>query len=161
MIPFSPPRIDQKIVDAVVETLHSGWISTGPRTKLFEKKITEYCGCKTTVAVSAWTTGMEVFLRWWGIGPGDEVIIPVYTYCASANVVLHTGAKLIMVDINKDDFNISIEKIRAEITPNTKVIMPVDIAGLPCDYKQIYELIDEFKPIFTPSNEKQALLGRI
>ena len=161
MIPFSPPRIDQKIVDAVVETLHSGWISTGPRTKLFEKKITEYCGCKTTVAVSAWTTGMEVFLRWWGIGPGDEVIIPVYTYCASANVVLHTGAKLIMVDINQDDFNISIEKIRAEITPNTKVIMPVDIAGLPCDYKRIYELIDEFKPIFTPSNEKQALLGRI
>ena len=161
MIPFSPPRIDQKIIDAVVETLHSGWISTGPRTKLFEKKITEYCGCKTTVAVSAWTTGMEVFLRWWGIGPGDEVIIPVYTYCASANVVLHTGAKLIMVDINRDDFNISIEKIRAEITPNTKVIMPVDIAGLPCDYKRIYELIDEFKPIFTPSNEKQALLGRI
>jgi dTDP-4-amino-4,6-dideoxygalactose transaminase len=104
---------------------------------------------------------MEVFLRWWGIGPGDEVIIPVYTYCASANVVLHTGAKLIMVDINQDDFNISIEKIRAEITPNTKVIMPVDIAGLPCDYKQIYELIDEFKPIFTPSNDKQALLGRI
>ena len=161
MIPFSPPRIDQKIIDAVVETLNSGWISTGPRTKLFEKKITEYCGCKTTVAVSAWTTGMEVFLRWWGIGPGDEVIIPVYTYCASANVVLHTGAKLIMVDINQDDFNISIEKIRAEITPNTKVIMPVDIAGLPCDYKRIYELIDEFKPIFTPSNEKQALLGRI
>ena len=161
MIPFSPPRIDQKIIDAVVETLHSGWISTGPRTKLFEKKITEYCGCKTTVAVSAWTTGMEVFLRWWGIGPGDEVIIPVYTYCASANVVLHTGAKLIMVDINQDDFNISIEKIRAEITPNTKVIMPVDIAGLPCDYKQIYELIEEFKPIFTPSNDKQALLGRI
>jgi dTDP-4-amino-4,6-dideoxygalactose transaminase len=161
MIPFSPPRIDQKIVDAVVETLHSGWISTGPRTKLFEKKITEYCNCKTTVAVSAWTTGMEVFLRWWGIGPGDEVIIPVYTYCASANVVLHTGAKLIMVDINQDDFNISIEKIRAEITKNTKVIMPVDIAGLPCDYNRIYELIDEFKPIFTPSNDKQALLGRI
>lgn len=161
MIPFSPPRIDQKIVDAVVETLHSGWISTGPRTKLFEKKITEYCGCKTTVAVSAWTTGMEVFLRWWGIGPGDEVIIPVYTYCATANVVLHTGAKLIMVDINQDEFNISIEKIKAVITSNTKVIMPVDIAGLPCDYKRIYELIEEVKPLFSPSNEKQVQLGRI
>jgi len=80
MLPFSPPRIDQRIIDEVTDTLRSGWISTGPKTKLFEKKITEYVGCKTTVAVSAWTTGMEVALRWWGIGPGDEVIIPVYTY---------------------------------------------------------------------------------
>ena len=111
MLPFSPPRIDQRIIDEVTDTLRSGWISTGPKTKLFEKKITEYVGCKTTVAVSAWTTGMEIVLRWWGIGPGDEVIIPVYTYCASANVVLHTGAKVVMVDINPDDFNISIEAI--------------------------------------------------
>ena len=161
MIPFSPPRIDQKIIDEVVATLQSGWISTGPRTKKFEKEISAYCSCKTTVAVSSWTMGMEVFLRWWGIGPGDEVIIPVYTYCASANVVLHTGAKVIMVDINAADFNISIEKIKAAITSRTKVIMPVDIAGLPCDYDAIYNLIEENRSIFQPNNEKQRQLGRI
>lgn len=161
MLPFSPPRIDQKIIDEVTDTLRSGWISTGPKTKLFEKKITEYIGCKTTVAVSAWTTGMEVALRWWGIGPGDEVIIPVYTYCASANVVLHTGAKAVMVDINPDDFNISVEAIRKAITSNTKVIMPVDIAGLPCDFDAIKQLVEEAKPLFSPSNEVQRKLGRI
>ena len=161
MLPFSPPRIDQKIIDEVTDTLRSGWISTGPKTKLFEKRITEYVGCKTTVAVSAWTTGMEVALRWWGIGPGDEVIIPVYTYCASANVVLHTGAKAIMVDINPDDFNISIEAIRSAITKNTKAIMPVDIAGLPCDFEAIKKLVEEAKPLFLPSNEEQRQLGRI
>lgn len=161
MLPFSPPRIDQKIIDEVTDTLRSGWISTGPKTKLFEKKITEYIGCKTTVAVSAWTTGMEVALRWWGIGPGDEVIIPVYTYCASANVVLHTGAKAVMVDINPDDFNISVEAIRKAITSNTKVIMPVDIAGLPCDFDAIKQLVEEAKPLFSPSNEEQRKLGRI
>jgi dTDP-4-amino-4,6-dideoxygalactose transaminase len=161
MLPFSPPRIDQKIIDEVTDTLRSGWISTGPKTKLFEKKITEYIGCKTTVAVSAWTTGMEVALRWWGIGPGDEVIIPVYTYCASANVVLHTGAKAVMVDINPDDFNISVEAIRKAITPHTKAIMPVDIAGLPCDFDAIKQLVEEAKPFFSPSNEEQRKLGRI
>jgi len=161
MLPFSPPRIDQKIIDEVTDTLRSGWISTGPKTKLFEKKITGYIGCKTTVAVSAWTTGMEIALRWWGIGPGDEVIIPVLTYCASANVVLHTGATVVMVDINSDDFNINIEAIRAAITENTKAIMPVDIAGLPCDFDAIKALVEEFKPIFKPSNVEQEKLGRI
>ena len=120
MLPFSPPRIDQRIIDEVTDTLRSGWISTGPKTKLFEKKITEYVGCKTTVAVSAWTTGMEIVLRWWGIGPGDEVIIPVYTYCASANVVLHTGAKAIMVDVSNDDFNIALDKIEADFGADIK-----------------------------------------
>jgi len=161
MIPFSPPRIDQRVLDEVNSALLSGWITTGPRTKLFEKKITEYCGCKSTVAVNSWTAGMEVFLRWWGIGEGDEVIIPVYTYCASANVVIHTGAKPIMVDIGSEDFNISIAKIRAAITPRTKVIMPVDISGFPCDYDEIYKLVEEFKGEFIPSNEKQKKLGRI
>ena len=161
MIPFSPPRIDQRVLDEVNAALLSGWITTGPRTKLFEKKITEYCGCKTTVAVNSWTAGMEVFLRWWGIGEGDEVIIPVYTYCASANVVLHTGAKPIMVDIGSEDFNISITKIREAITPRTKVIMPVDISGFPCDYDAIYKLVEEFKGEFIPKNEKQEKLGRI
>jgi len=161
MIPFSPPRIDQRVLDEVNAALLSGWITTGPRTKLFEKKITEYCGCKTTVAVNSWTSGMEVFLRWWGIGEGDEVIIPVYTYCASANVVLHTGAKLVMVDINKDDFNISIEKIKAAITIHTKVIMPVDISGFPCDYDVIFEMVNSCKELFSPKTEMQKKLGRI
>ena len=163
MIPFSPPRIDQKVIDEVNAALMSGWITTGPRTKLFEKKINEYCSCKSTVAVSSWTNGMEVLLRWWGVGPGDEVIIPVYTYCASANVVFHTGAKAVMVDINKKDFNISIEKIKEAITDKTKLIMPVDIGGLPCDYDELIELISEpdIKSMFNPSNEKQKQLGRI
>lgn len=161
MIPFSPPRIDQKVVDEVSAALLSGWITTGPRTKLFEKRITEYCGCKTTVAVNSWTMGMEVFLRWWGIGPGDEVIIPVYTYCASANVVLHTGATLVMVDIGSGDFNIALEKIEAAITSKTKVIMPVDISGYPCDYDEIFALVKKHQHSFEPSNEKQKKLGRI
>lgn len=161
MIPFSPPRIDQRVVDEVSAALLSGWITTGPRTKLFEKKITEYCGCKTTVAVNSWTAGMEILLRWWGVGPGDEVIIPVYTYCASANVVLHTGATPVMVDISTDDFNISIEKINAAITERTKVIMPVDISGYPCDYDAIYQLVEANRSRFHASNEKQEKLGRI
>ena len=154
MIHFSPPRIDQKVLDEVNAALLSGWITTGPRTKLFEKKITEYCGCKTTVAVNSWTMGMEVFLRWWGIGPGDEVIIPAYTYCASANVVIHTGAKPVMVDINPSDFNISMKNINSAITSKTKVIMPVDISGLPCDYEELFDLINkpEILSLFHPYN---------
>lgn len=161
MIPFSPPRIDQRVVDEVTAALLSGWITTGPRTKLFEKKITEYCGSKSTVAVNSWTAGMEILLRWWGVGPGDEVIIPVYTYCASANVVLHTGATPVMVDISADDFNISHEKIAAAITERTKVIMPVDISGFPCDYDAIYQIVEALRSSFKASNEKQEKLGRI
>ncbi|MFM7637027.1 MAG: DegT/DnrJ/EryC1/StrS family aminotransferase [Crocinitomicaceae bacterium] len=161
MIPFSPPRIDQRVLDEVNQALLSGWITTGPKTKLFEKKITGYCGCKTTVAVNSWTAGMEVFLRWWGVGEGDEVIIPVYTYCASANVVIHTGAKPVMVDISSDDFNISLEKIKAAITPKTKVIMPVDISGYPCDYSAIYKIVESAKDIFTAKNDNERKLGRI
>ena len=163
MIPFSPPRIDQKIIDEVNKALLSGWITTGPRTKLFEQKISEYCKCKKTIAVNSWTNGMEVLLRWWGIGPGDEVIIPAYTYCASANVIIHTGAKPVMVDINPSDFNISIKNINSAITTKTKVIMPVDISGLPCDYKELFDLINkpEILSLFHPNNEKQKKLGRI
>ena len=136
MIPFSPPRIDQAVIDKVTAALQSGWITTGPRTKQFEKEISAYCGAKTTIAVSAWTTGMEVLLRWWGLGPGDEVLIPAYTYCASANVVLHTGATPVLVDINADDFNLALEDIAGKITSKTKVIMPVDIGGFPCDIQR-------------------------
>jgi dTDP-4-amino-4,6-dideoxygalactose transaminase len=161
MIPFSPPRIDQAVIDEVTAALQSGWITTGPRTKQFEKEITAYCGSKTTIAVSAWTTGMEVLLRWWGVGPGDEVIIPVYTYCASANVVLHTGATPVFVDVNSADFNLSFSEVAAKITSKTKVIMPVDLGGFPCDYKELYQLIEEKKHLFEPNSPEQAQLGRI
>lgn len=163
MIPFSPPRIDQKVIDEVTAALQSGWITTGPRTKLFEKKITEYCGCKTTVAVNSWTMGMQVFLNWWGIKEGDEVILPAYTYCASANVIVHSGAKPVMVDINADDFNISVEAIRKAITPRTKAIIAVDLAGFPCDYDKINALVQEpeIKKLFQAGNDLQNQLGRI
>ena len=161
MIPFSPPRIDQAVIDEVTAALQSGWITTGPRTKQFEKEITAYCGSKTTIAVSAWTTGMEVLLRWWGVGPGDEVILPAYTYCASANVVLHTGATPVFVDVNSADFNISLSEVAAKITSNTKVIMPVDLGGFPCDYTALYQIIAEKKHLFEPKSPQQNQLGRI
>ena len=163
MIPFSPPRIDQNVIDEVTATLKSGWITTGPRTKLFEKKITEYCGCKTTVAVNSWTMGVQVLLNWWGIKEGDEVILPAYTYCASANVIIHAGAKPVMVDINKEDFNISIAAIRKAISPKTKAIMAVDLGGFPCDYNEINALVNEkeIKEQFNPNSALQKQLGRI
>ena len=163
MIPFSPPRIDQNVIDEVTATLKSGWITTGPRTKLFEKKITEYCGCKTTVAVNSWTMGVQVLLNWWGIKEGDEVILPAYTYCASANVIIHAGAKPVMVDINKEDFNISIAAIRKAISPKTKAIMAVDLGGFPCDYNEINALVNEkeIKEQFNPNSDLQKQLGRI
>ena len=161
MIPFSPPRIDQRVIDEVSAALMSGWITTGPRTKQFERELTAYCGNKTTVAVNSWTAGMELLLRWWGIGPGDEVILPVYTYCASANVILHTGATPVFVDVEKDTFLADKDAIRKAITPKTKAIMAVDIGGVTCDYDAIYAIIEEKKALFTSSNEKQKTLGRI
>jgi dTDP-4-amino-4,6-dideoxygalactose transaminase len=163
MIPFSPPRIDQRVIDEVTAALKSGWITTGPRTKQFEKNITEYCSCKTTVAVNSWTMGMQVLLHWWGIGEGDEVILPAYTYCASANVIVHSGATPVMVDINATDFNINAEAVRKAITPRTKAIIAVDIAGFPCDYDCLYSIINEESNLktFQPSNELQEKLGRI
>jgi dTDP-4-amino-4,6-dideoxygalactose transaminase len=163
MIPFSPPRIDQKVIDEVTAALQSGWITTGPRTKLFEKKITAYCACKTTVAVNSWTMGMQVLLNWWGIKEGDEVILPAYTYCASANVIVHAGAKPVMVDINPEDFNISVDAIRKAITPRTKAIIAVDLAGFPSDYDLINALVKEEAIVkqFSPSSDLQKQLGRI
>lgn len=163
MIPFSPPRIDQKVIDEVTSALKSGWITTGPKTKLFEKQITEYCGNKVSVAVNSWTMGMQVLLHWWGIGEGDEVILPAYTYCASANVVIHSGAKPVMVDINEADFNISVDAIRKAITPKTKAIIAVDLGGFPCDYDAIMDLVNEdsIQNLFNPSGENQGRLNRI
>lgn len=163
MIPFSPPRIDDKVIAEVTAALKSGWITTGPRTKQFEKNITEYCGCKTTVAVNSWTMGVQVLLDWWGIGEGDEVILPAYTYCASANVIVHSGAKPVMVDIAAKDFNIDVEAVRAAITPRTKAIIAVDISGLPADYEALNALVreEQFVNQFTANNELQEKLGRI
>jgi len=141
MIPFSPPRIDQKVIDEVVDTLKSGWITTGPKTKEFERRLTAYCGNKATLAVNSNTVGLEVVLRWFGVQEGDEVIVPAYTYCATANVIVHCGAKPVMVDVNADDFDVCLEKVREAITDKTKVIMPVDLGGMPCAYDELFELV--------------------
>jgi dTDP-4-amino-4,6-dideoxygalactose transaminase len=163
MIPFSPPRIDQKIIDEVTAALKSGWITTGPRTKEFERRITDYCGNKSTVALNSATAGLELILRWFGVKEGDEVILPAYTYCATANVVVHCGAKPVFVDVNRNDFNISLDAIKNAITNKTKVIMPVDFAGLPCDYEAINALVREgsVKKLFKSEGENQEKLGRI
>lgn len=161
-IPFAPPRIDQMVIDEVVDTLRSGWITTGPKTKAFEKAITAYCGSQRTLCLSAWTTAAELFLRWWGIGEGDEVIIPSYTYCATANVVLHCGAKPVMVDVGPD-YLMDMDSVERAITERTKIIMPVDVAGRPCDYEKLYELVmrTDITERFKAKNERQSMLGRI
>ena len=163
MIPFSPPRIDQKVIDEVVDTLKSGWITTGPKTKEFERRLTAYCGNKATLAVNSNTVGLEVVLRWFGVQEGDEVIVPVYTYCATANVIVHCGAKPVMVDVNADDFDVCLEKVREAITDKTKVIMPVDLGGMPCAYDELFELVEaeDVKMLFQAKTEEQRKLGRI
>lgn len=163
MIPFSPPRIDQKVIDEVVDTLKSGWITTGPKTKEFERRLTAYCGNKATLAVNSNTVGLEVVLRWFGVQEGDEVIVPAYTYCATANVIVHCGAKPVMVDVNADDFDVCLEKVRRAITNKTKVIMPVDLGGMPCAYDELFELVEteEVKTLFQAKTEEQRKLGRI
>ena len=163
MIPFSPPRIDQKVIDEVVDTLKSGWITTGPKTKEFERRLTAYCGNKATLAVNSNTVGLEVVLRWFGVQEGDEVIVPAYTYCATANVIVHCGAKPVMVDVNADDFDVCLENVRRAITDKTKVIMPVDLGGMPCAYDELFELVktEDVKTLFQAKTEEQRKLGRI
>jgi dTDP-4-amino-4,6-dideoxygalactose transaminase len=161
-VPFAPPRMDQRIVDEVADTLLSGWITTGPKTKRFEKEISSYCGVSNTLALNSATSGLEIILRWFGVKPGDEVIVPAYTYAATANVVMHCGATPVFVD-SSDDFNIDVNKIRQAITPKTKVIIPVDFGGMPCNYDAINELVAsaEIKKIFVADHERQQMLGRI
>ncbi|MCB0804984.1 MAG: DegT/DnrJ/EryC1/StrS aminotransferase family protein [Bacteroidales bacterium] len=161
-IPFSPPRIDQKIIDEVVDTLKSGWITTGPKVKRFEEELTRYGGHKSTLCVNSGSGGLELMLRWFGIGKGDEVIVPAYTYTATANVVVHCGAKVVFVDVDAD-FNIRLDEIKKAITDKTKVIIPVDLAGFPCDYEAINNLVasSAIKQYFTPTTEVQKKLGRI
>lgn len=162
MIPFSPPRIDQKIIDEVVDTLKSGWITTGPKTKRFEKELTAYTGCKATLCLNSATAGLELMLRWFGVKEGDEVIVPAYTYSATANVIIHCGATPVFVDVN-DDFNINPDKVREAITERTKVIMPVDFGGLPCDFDGLHAIVQDplIKTLFKPATPEQKTLGRI
>ena len=162
MIPFSPPRMDQRIVDEVVDTLYSGWITTGPKTKRFEKMLTEYGGHKSTLCLNSATAGLELVLHWFGVGPGDEVIVPAYTYNATANVVVHCGASLVFVD-SSEDFNISVGAIEKAISSKTKVIIPVDIGGWPCDYDAINALVrrNDIRSQFKSNSKEQEQLGRI
>jgi len=160
MIPFSPPRIDEKTIAEVTEALRSGWISTGPKTRLFEERLAEYLGTDHVVALGSATAGLQLILHWLGIGEGDEVIVPAYTYCATANVVIHSGATPVMVDV-LDDFNMDPEAVAAAITPNTKAVIPVDISGLPADYDRLFEVLESKRSIFQPKGEVQETLGRI
>jgi len=163
LIPFAPPRIDDEIINEVVATLRSGWITTGPRTKKFEKELSAYNGNAATLCLNSATAGLEVMLKWFGVKEGDEVILPAYTYSATANVVVHCGATPVLVDVNADDFNINVANIRKAITSKTKVIMPVDIAGYPCDYSAIMDLVNDpdIKSHFVAEGENQTTLGRI
>lgn len=163
MIPFSPPRIDDKTIEEVNKALLSGWITTGPRTREFEQRIASYCGVKKVLCVNSASAGLELALRWFGVQAGDEVILPAYTYAATANVVIHCGATPVMVDSNKDDFNINVEAVRQAVTPRTKVIMPVDIGGMPCDYQALHKLVNTpgVKQMFTPRSDNQRTLARI
>ena len=161
VIKFSPPDISGAEIAGVVDTLKSGWITTGPKTKLFEKRIAEYCGTSKAVCLNSNTAGLELILRILGIGQGDEVIVPVYTYTASASVVNHVGAKIVFVDCKKDGLAMDYVAMKNAITSNTKAIIAVDIAGIPADYDYIYEIVEEKKSYFVPANEIQQKLGRI
>lgn len=161
-IPFSPPYIDDNVINEVVDSLKSGWITTGPKVKALEEEIGKISGVKNVLCVNSWTSGAILMLRWLGLQPGDEVIVPAYTYSATAMAVLWAGGKPVMVD-STEDFNISIEGIKKAITNKTKAIIPVDIAGFPCDYNAIMDIVTskEIKALFHPTSPVQEQLGRI
>jgi dTDP-4-amino-4,6-dideoxygalactose transaminase len=161
-ISFAPPYIDDTVINEVVDSLKSGWITTGPKVKALEEEIKKFSAAREVLCVNSWTSGAIMMLRWLGVKPGDEVIVPAYTYSATALAVLHAGAKPVMVDCG-EDFNILVEAIRKAITPKTKAIIPVDIAGFPCDYDAIMSIVKEEKKLtmFQPSSPVQQKLGRI
>ena len=160
-IPFSPPDITDEEIEEVISALKSGWITTGPKTKEFEKRITEYCGSEKTVCLSAATTSLEMTLRVLGIGEGDEVIVPAYTYTASCSVICHVGATPVMVDSQIDREEMDYDLMRDAITEKTKAIIPVDIAGILCDYDKIFEIVEEKKDLFAANNDIQEAFGRV
>lgn len=161
-ISFAPPFVDKLIIDEVIDSLTSGWITSGPKVKALEEEICKLTGISRSVCINSWTSGALLVLKWFGVGAGDEVIVPAYTYSATALAVIHCGAKPIMIDIT-DDFTINTALIEAAITDKTKVIMPVDIAGWPADYASILDIVnkDSVKNKFLPSSPKQIDLGRI
>lgn len=160
-IPFSPPDITDEEINEVINAMKSGWITTGPRTKEFEKKIAEYVGVNKAVCLNSATAAMELTLRILGIGPGDEVITSAYTYTASASVIDHVGAKIVLVDTAPDSFEMNYEKLADAITEKTKAIIPVDLAGKMCDYDKIYEVVESKKELFKSNNDIQKLFNRV
>ena len=160
-IKFSPPDISELEIQEVAEALRSGWITTGPRTKELERQIAEYVGTKKCVCLNSQTACAEMALYVLGVGPGDEVITSAYTYTASASVIYHTGAKIVMVDTQKDSLEMDYDALEAAITDKTKAIIPVDIAGIPCDYDRIFEIVEKKKDIFKPASKIQEALGRV
>ncbi len=160
-VPFSPPDISEAEIQEVTEALRSGWITTGPRTKEFERKIASFVGTERAVCLNSATACMELTLRLLGVGPGDEVITSAYTYSASASVVCHVGATLRLVDTAPGSYEMDYGKLEAAINEKTKVIIPVDIAGVPCDYDTIFDIIERKRSFFHGENELQRALGRI
>ena len=160
-IEFSPPDITQLEIDEVVDTLKSGWITTGPKTKRLEQELSVFTNTDKTVCLNSATAAMELTLRVLGVGAGDEVITCAYTYSASASVIDHVGAKIILVDTNKEDKFMDLEALENAITEKTKVIIPVDLAGKPCKYDEIFEIVERKKSLFKPNNKLQEKIGRV
>lgn len=160
-IPFSPPDLTDAEINEVVSALKSGWITTGPKTKELEREVASLCHTDKAVCLSSQTSCAEMALRLLGIGEGDEVIVPAYTYTASAEVVCHVGAKLVFIDSQPDSLEMDYEAVEKAITDKTKVIIPVDLAGIPCDYDRIFSIVEKKKSLFKPSNDIQSKFGRI
>ena len=160
-IPFSPPDISELEIMEVADALRSGWITTGPRTKQLEKNIAQYVGTAKCVCLNSQTACAELALRVLGVGPGDEVIVPAYTYTASASVVCHVGAKLVLIDSQKDCLEMDYDAVEAAITENTKAIIPVDLGGVPCDYARLYQIVENKRSLFRPAGDIQQALGRV
>lgn len=160
-IPFSPPDMTEAEIEQVAEALRSGWITTGPKTKEFERQIAEYVGTEKAVCLNSATAAMEMALRLIGVGPEDEVIVPAYTYTATASVTQHVGCKVVMVDSQKDNVEMDYDKLADAITEKTKVISPVDLGGVVCDYDKVFAIVEAKKHLFRPSNEIQKKIGRI
>ena len=160
-IPFSPPDITEAEIEQVAEALRSGWITTGPKTKELEREVAEFCGVNRAVCLNSQTACAEMTLRLLGVGEGDEVITSAYTYTATASVVCHVGAKLILVDTQPDSFEMDYDQLENDITEKTKVIIPVDLGGVPCNYDRIFEITEKKKALFQPDNEIQKAIGRV
>ena len=160
-IQFSPPDMTESEISEVCDAIRSGWITTGPRTKNLEKSVAELCGTSRAVCLNSQTACAEMALNLLGVGPGDEVITTAYTYTATASVVCHVGAKLVLVDTQKDSFEMDYSKLAEVITEKTKVVIPVDLGGVPCDYDKIFEIVESKKAIFKPNNEMQRAFGRV